>query len=304
MTDITPFENTVMQAMPQFRRIADENKLVRWEEESQFALQSLQKNATLACCTPSSIQNAIINTAAVGLTLNPADGYAYLVPEYNKDLKLRECQLRISFKGLVKAATDTGAIQWVKAEIVKDADTFTWHGVDKMPTHDMQPFSERGNPVGVYCVAKVSDTEYLCDVMAWPEVLKIQGCAKTQSVWNAWPEEMAKKAIIKRAAKQWPKTQKSSVLHKAVDVINEAEGSADPMAEMERIADEILGLIEAGDYMGVGQVWCELSQQEQSVLWTAKTKGGWFTSSGEGNEKDFIRKASSDYRKANSEDAA
>lgn len=284
----------VDQSMPQFRRIADQNKLVRWDEESQFALQSLQKNSTLAKCHPETIRDAIINVAAVGLTLNPADGYAYLVPEYNKATKQNECQLRISFKGLIKAATDTGSVAWVRAEVVKENDTFTYKGVAEMPLHEMQPFGDRGQPIGVYCVAKVSDTEYLTDLMNWEEVMKIKACAKTQMVWNQWPEEMAKKAIIKRAAKQWPKSQKSSVLHKTIEVINESEGGTDPMLELERVADEILALIEQDDYMGVGQIWCEQDEKSQSTLWTAKTKGGWFSM----EEKDFIRKAAQGYKKA------
>ena len=297
---LTKAEAIISQSMPQFRRIADENKLVKWEEESQFALQALQKNATLADCDPATIQNAIINVASVGLTLNPADGYAYLVPEYNKHNKQNECQLRISFKGLIKSATDTGCVKWVRAEIVKENDTFRYRGVDEKPQHEMEPFGDRGSPVGVYCVAKIDDGEYLTDVMAWGEVEKIKACAKTQSVWTQWPEEMAKKAIIKRAAKQWPKSKKSSVLHKTIDIINEGEGSADPMLELERVADELIQLIEAGDEMGVGQIWTEQDEKAQSTLWTAKTKGGWFSM----DEKTFIRKATQAYVKANAEDAA
>jgi len=294
MSELSVIENIVTQSMPQFRRIADENKLVKWEEESQFALQSLQKNSSLAKCDPATIQNAIINVAAVGLTLNPADGYAYLIPEYNKQAKINECQLRISFKGLIKAATDTGSVRFVRAEIVRKNDTFTYNGVDEKPTHSMEPFGDRGEIQGVYCVAKISDTEYLTDTMTWDEVQKIRSCAKFDSVWKQWPEEMAKKAIIKRAAKQWPKTQKSGVLHKTIEVINNTEGGADPMAEMERVADEILQLIGSDDLMGVGQLWCEMDEREQSTLWTAKTKGGWFAH----DEKAFIRKASDGYRKA------
>ena len=69
------------RAAPQFNEIASRNKLVTWAEESQFALQAIQKNDKLAQCMAHTVQNAIINVASVGLTLNPAMGYAYLVPE-------------------------------------------------------------------------------------------------------------------------------------------------------------------------------------------------------------------------------
>lgn len=292
--DIRPFNETaVLQAMPQFRRIADENKLVKWDEESQFAIQALTANRVLRECNQATIQNAIINVAAVGLTLNPADGYAYLVPQYNKQSRQNECVLRISFKGLIKAATDSGVIEWVRAEVVKQNDTFRFRGVDEKPDHEMEPFGDRGEPVGVYCVAKLKTGEYLTDVMDWAEVEKIRQCAQTDAVWKQWPIEMAKKAIIKRAAKQWPKSAGSSVLHKAIEVINSSEGSADPMLQLEATADLMLEYIQADDGDALAQIWDELDEKERSILWTAKTKGGWFTY----DEKDYMRKAYSSYKK-------
>ena len=288
----------VYEIMPNFERIARQNKLVSWEKESNFAIQALQKNELLAKCAPYTVQNALTNVAAVGLTLNPADGYAYLVPEYNKNTKQNECQLRISFKGLIKAATDTGAILWVKAEIVKANDTFDYKGPCAMPVHSMNPFTDRGQSIGVYCIAKTNQGEILVDVMAWEEVLKIKECAKTQNVWDKWTDEMAKKAIIKRASKQWPKTEKSGTLHKVVEVINETEGTDyDPFAEMEETASEIIRLLEEGDLLAVGQVWNETTDKEKSILWTAKTKGGFFTQ----DEKISIRQANTMYHEANKE---
>lgn len=215
----------VNEVMPQFNAIAEHEKLVIWKAESQFALQAITKSTQLQQCNPNTVQNAIINVAAVGLTLNPADAYAYLVPRKG------ECTLVISFKGLIKVATDAGGISWVKAEIVKENDTFTYRGISEPPEHIVHtPFNqtERGKTIGTFCVAKTKDGDYLVDLIDIDEINKIKACASTQVVWNQWPEEMAKKSVIKRASKQWPRTAESSRLHKAVDVINETEGS-DPL---------------------------------------------------------------------------
>ena len=212
------------QAQSKFNTIAVANSdLVKWEEEKQFAIQVLQSNEYLAKCFPATIQNAIINIASVGLSLNPTRGYAYLVPEYVKANKRQECQLRISFKGLMKIATDSGQIDWVKADVVKANDKFSFNGAWELPSHEMEPFGDRGDPIGVYCVAKLSNGGQITDVMKWDEVLKIKTCAKTQMVWDKWPEEMAKKAIIKRASKQWPNTELR--LDTAIEMLNENEGS-------------------------------------------------------------------------------
>jgi recombination protein RecT len=161
----------------------------------------------------------------------------------------------------------------------------------------MDPFGDRGETVGVYCIAKTNDGDVLVDLMNIEELKKIQSCAKTQMVWTQWPDEMAKKAIIKRASKQWPKTDQSSQLHKAVEVINETEGGTDPFAELENIADEVLQLLNLPepDLSGVGQIWSELTQKECDTLWTAKTKGGWFST----KEKELIRQAGFEYHKSN-----
>lgn len=224
----------IQAVAPQFNEIAKPSKLVTWAEESQFANQAIQKNPKLAGCLIHTVQNAIINVAAVGLTLNPSLGYAYLVPEGVKqgDGKYAdECMLRVSFKGLLKIATDSGSIKWAKAEIVKQNDSFEYHGPCTMPTHTMNPFSDRGETIGVYCVAKTHDGDYLVDVMGIDEINKIQKAAKTGYVWNSWRDEMIKKAMIKRASKQWPQTDRSDRLNLAIAAVNEIEGSEDIQAK-------------------------------------------------------------------------
>lgn len=211
----------IEQVAPQFNEIATQHKLVTWAEESQFALQAFQTNAALGKCSPDSVRNSIINVAAIGLTLNPALGYAYLVPESGS------CNLKVSFKGLLKIATDSGSIKWAKAEVVKEGDTFNYCGPCQMPEHIMQPFGNRGKTVGVYCIAKTHEGDILVDIMGASEIEKIKGAAKTKNVWNQWPDEMAKKAIIKRASKQWPKTDRDDRLDLAVAAVNDDEGSED-----------------------------------------------------------------------------
>lgn len=290
MSDLTRYDSLVLQAFPGFEKIARQTKLVRWEEESQFALQTIRKNTRLMECEPYTVQDAIINVAAVGLTLNPAHGYAYLVPESVKvgDRREQHCHLRVSFKGLIKIATDSGCIDWIAADVVKKNDTFTFRGKWSLPEHEMDPFSaDRGDSVGVYCVARMHDGQYIVEVAPWSEVLKAKNAAKTARVWDEWTDEMAKKFIIKRASKQWPKTDASDRLSKAVSVINEYEGSEALLAKLEESAAYIIEHIAEGDSDSVLEAYDELSNEEKSMLWTAKTKGGYLTQ----DEKRFIKDA-------------
>lgn len=292
------FDLAITQAQPGFCRIADRHQLVTWAEESQFARQAVLKNPKLRECAPTTIQDAIINVAAVGLTLNPAHQYAYLVPEYNKNTEQNECVLRISFKGLIKIATDSKAIAWVRADVVHKNDAFLYRGPTEMPIIEVNPFGERGEPVGVYCIAKTHEGDILVETAPWSDVMKARDAAKTKYVWDAWPLEMAKKFIIKRASKQWPRTDPTERLSTAIDVVNKVEGS--DFLDYEERAQRIIEALENGDESTVFETWNECDERAQSVLWTAVTKGGWFTQ----EQKTEIRRITLEWKQREAQGAA
>lgn len=120
---------------------AANGKLLDFTQECLFARQQILKNdftLKVASQNGNSLQAAILNVAAIGISLNPASQHAYLVP---RDGAI--C-LDISYRGLVKLATDSGAIKWAKVELVYENDTFSWNGPAEAPTHNADPFSERG----------------------------------------------------------------------------------------------------------------------------------------------------------------
>jgi phage RecT family recombinase len=190
-------------------------------KEAQFALQLLQGNDYLrkaAESNPVALEYAIINLASIGISLNPALKESYLVPRGGKIC------LDISYMGLTKLATDTGAIEWVQAEIVKANDTFKYLGVGKAPLHEMDPFGNRGDVIGVYCVAKLSTGECLSTIMSKADCDAIKdksSQAAKSGPWVTFYEEMLKKTVIKRASKLWPKSER---LSSAVEVLNQHEG--------------------------------------------------------------------------------
>lgn len=64
----------VKQQEPLFIKAATDERMV-WAKESQFAIQLFQNNdylAKVAFQNQTSTQNAIINVAAIGISLNPA----------------------------------------------------------------------------------------------------------------------------------------------------------------------------------------------------------------------------------------
>lgn len=179
---------------------------VTWAKESQFAIQAFQKNdflAKTAMSNPTSAQNAIINVAAIGITLNPAAKLAYLVPRDGG------VHLDISYMGLLHLAQVSGAIQWGQCKLVYANDTYESNGLDKAPTHKYNAFGERGQVVGGYCTVKTQQGDYLTDEMSLAEIKQVENTSKAKNgPWKNWWEEMARKTIVKRAAKYWPRVER------------------------------------------------------------------------------------------------
>jgi len=247
---VSPWTEIIKSVDSDFKQLAKSHNKVTWENECEYALQAVSKNTRLMQCNPVTVQESIKNVAAIGLSLNPAQGLAYLVPDSIKvgNQWQSVCQLRISFQGLVKLATDCGSIKLVRAATVRANDTFIFNGLFAEPVHTINsPFNEneRGELIGVYCVAMTPDNVVLTEMMSWNEVLNIKAAAKTQNVWNQWTEEMAKKAVIKRASKQWPKTENMSRLEDTVSLLNKNEGSEE-IVNGSALAGQIDDLVNLG----------------------------------------------------------
>lgn len=72
--------------------------------------------------------------AGIGISLNPAQKLAYLVPR-----KGAIC-LDISYMGLMHIAQQSGAIKWCQSAIVRRNDQFRREGLDKPPIHIYNDF--------------------------------------------------------------------------------------------------------------------------------------------------------------------
>lgn len=249
MKQVQPHIAALQSAKAKFLDIADERK---YDIEEVFAVQALMKNdfsLKVAKSNPQSVKLAMINVAATGLTLNPANAYAYLVPRDGAIV------LDISYKGLIKIATDTGAVMWARADIVYAEDQFSYRGPAEKPEHSANPFGDRGEVIGAYCIAKTKDGDILTEVMSRAELDKVRDksmawAKKKAGPWKDWPGEMIKKTVIKRASKTWPYSESIERLHSAIEIANEAEGGYDLSSRI----------------TPTGGAWQECSEEEQEFL--------------------------------------
>jgi recombination protein RecT len=297
LTEIPPFQAAIEDSRQRFLTLS--TGLVNYGDEEIFAMQLLSKNAFVlktANANPDSVYLAMVNVASTGLTLNPAMGYAYLVPRDGAIV------LDISYKGLIKIATDARSIVWARAECVHENDQFTYYGPAAMPEIKTDPFRDRGQIIGAYCIAKTVDGDILTEVMdrAAIEVIRsksqawVRGDVGKKGPWEDFFSEMCRKAVIKRARKTWPYTDRDERMAKAVEIANHAEGgyeleqSVDPAEKRKAEHDEAFGRhaesvafikerIAADDMAAVADEWRSIGEDDQRALWLATSKGGCFS---------------------------
>ena len=234
MSDIVQF----VQGQTELFQQSLSDQSISWSAECQFAIQAFQKNDYLekmARSNPSSAQNAIINVAAIGITLNPAAKLAYLVPRDGG-----VC-LDISYMGLLHLAMSTGSIMWGQCKLVYQNDGYESVGLDRAPAHKYNAFGDRGSIVGGYCTVKTVDGDYLTEEMSVSDIDQIKERSagwkayvskKKKTPWVTDWSEMARKTIVKRASKYWPKVER---LDRAIHYLNTDVGEGlqdEPAVEM------------------------------------------------------------------------
>ena len=60
--------------------------------------------------------------------------------------------------------------------------------------------------IGVYAVARMKDGGVICEIMNMEQLAKIRKVSRSgdNGPWKEWPEEMAKKSVLRRIAKYLP----------------------------------------------------------------------------------------------------
>ena len=170
--------------------------------EYGFAMQLLGNNQyvkKVAEENPISLASAVLNVAAVGLSLNPAKAQAYLIPRNVKvgDKWISKICFEPSYRGFCDLATMSGEIKWLQVNVVYENDSFIDNGPGDRPTHEYDafaPIGDRGEIRGVYSVAKTKDGDYLTTLMREDELIAIrdksESWKKSQNgPWKDFPVE-------------------------------------------------------------------------------------------------------------------
>lgn len=171
------------------------------------------KNGGLLNKDQDSIYNALFDMVTQGLS--PAKNQCYFVP-YGNTVKLTR-----SYFGTMKVVKQLPEVKDIYAEVIYKGDDFkikNENGRKVFVSHDTDWMNADNEIVGAYCIIEKEDGEKILTVMTKKEIDKSWSKAKTKNVQNDFPQEMAKRTVINRAAKQFFNTSDDNDLF--LDAVN------------------------------------------------------------------------------------
>ncbi|WEZ00643.1 recombinase RecT [Bacillus subtilis] len=175
-----------------------------------FKLQEVRdKNGkpALEVCSRESIANSLLDMVVQGLS--PAKTQCYFIVYGN------QLQLNRSYFGTQAVLKRLTNVKDIWSNVIFDGDVFDYEivgGREKLLKHETK-FQNRDNDIlGAYAVIKTIEDEEILTVMTRKEIETSWTQAKTKSVQNKFPQEMAKRTVINRAAKAFINTSDDSDL--------------------------------------------------------------------------------------------
>lgn len=172
-------------------------------------------------CTPASVVQAIVQITEWGLDVSPKLGQAFIIP---RNVKVRgggwekRAEAQLGYKGILAKAYRCERILSVNSVVVHEHDVFRIsRGTTPSVQHSYQPSTTRGEPSGLYFVARLTPATsevWSVDEMSVADVNAIRdrsdgfrafkaGRIKSHPWDWAW-DEMARKTMLIRGLKQCP----------------------------------------------------------------------------------------------------
>ncbi|MFW3588024.1 recombinase RecT [Vagococcus fluvialis] len=184
-----------------------------------FALQTVKTGKddgyklALEACTKESIANSLLDMVTQGL--NPAKTQCYFVIYKDFGKGTFELQMQRSYFGTQTVIKRLSEVKDIWANVIYQDDVFEYANVkgrETLISHETK-FENRDKPIiGAYAIVETAEGEQLLTPMTKKEIDASWSQAKTKNVQQKFPQEMAKRTVINRAAKAFINTSNDSDL--------------------------------------------------------------------------------------------
>ncbi len=183
-----------------------------------------------------SFVDAVFDAAQYGLAIDGQLGHA--LPFTDKKGDAKQLVFVPDYKGLVAVAKWRNLLRDVRAYVVHENDEFS--PPTETPTGVNWSYQARldnpGSVIGAIAILEFTDEQNShCEWMPQQDLEKVRKAAKTDKIWTAWPDEMRKKSVIRRAFKlRRFDASFSALVDKEDDLYNEVIEVSDGKPEKKR----------------------------------------------------------------------
>lgn len=177
----------------------------------RVAMTAIQADPDLLNADRQSLYTAMTKAATDGLLPDKREG-ALTVANTKVKIDGRDVYVKMvvwmpMVAGILKKVRQSGEVVKMIAKAVYERDTFEVRfGDDDSITHIPYLEGHPGKMVGAYSIVHLKDGSISRDFMPMWRIEKAKAAAKTKYVWEAWPDEMAIKTVIRHHAKLLPQS--------------------------------------------------------------------------------------------------
>lgn len=165
---------------------------------TRVVLTAIQQNPKIASGDKQSLYNSAVRAAADGLL---PDGREGAFVEFGNKV-----QWMPMVGGVIKRLAQANIT--IDAQVVYENDEFEQVLGDDAAIHHKAPKlgQSRGNPIGVYAIARLPNGMIMREVMDYDAVEQVRNASRSKNAgpWKDWWTEMARKTVIRRLAKRLP----------------------------------------------------------------------------------------------------
>lgn len=171
------------------------------------ALMRASDDAKVRECEPNSIVRAVIQAALCGADLLAGLGEGYLVPYFNKDLGVKECQFMPGYRLGQRNINEATGLR-VVADVVCAKDHWRYSQVPLVVEHTPSEEADRGPMLRSYAVLLGDDGRVMfCQIATAKDIEQAKlasrkGRDQDSPAWRNWEDRMWRKVAIMRLAKE------------------------------------------------------------------------------------------------------
>ena len=213
----TTFKMYLEKMAPELEKLLPEG--VSIDRFKRVALTAIGQDPQLMACHPMELFAELSKCAQDGLLPDKRDAAMILYKGRPKYVPM--------VGGILRRLRNSRELKDLSVQVIHRNDEFQYWVDENGPHVLFKPkiFEERGEKMGVFCVATMTNGGTFVEIMTRAELQKIKNLSKAKSgPWFDWEDEMEKKSVIRRISKYLPlSAELQATLAREDEELNESE---------------------------------------------------------------------------------